>query len=39
MMLGQNFVPFENKPIRLPAKLAEPDPEFLRYQRQEIFQS
>ena len=37
--LEQNFVPFENKPIRLPDKLAEPDPEFLRYHRQEIFQS
>jgi|ERR1039458_2037729 putative restriction endonuclease len=37
--LEQNFVPFENKPIRLPDKLAEPDPEFLRYHRKEIFQS
>jgi len=37
--LEQNFVPFENKPIRLPDKLAEPDPEFLHYHRQEIFQS
>jgi len=36
--LEQNFVPFENKPIRLPDKLAEPDPEFLRYHRNEIFQ-
>jgi len=38
-MLEQNFVPFANKPIRLPDKLAEPDPEFLRYHRHEIFQS
>jgi predicted restriction endonuclease len=37
--LEQNFVPFENKTIRLPDKLAEPDPEFLRYHRQEIFKS
>jgi len=36
--LEQNFVPFENQPIRLPDKLAEPDPEFLRYHRKEIFQ-
>jgi putative restriction endonuclease len=37
--LEQNFVPFEKKPIRLPDKLAEPDPEYLRYHRREIFQS
>ncbi|MEJ0089630.1 MAG: HNH endonuclease [Limisphaerales bacterium] len=37
--LEQNFAQFENKPIRLPDKLAEPDSEFLRYHRQEIFQS
>lgn len=37
--LEQNFVPFAGKPIRLPEKLAEPDTEFLRYHRQEIFQS
>jgi predicted restriction endonuclease len=37
--LEQNFVPFEGRPIRLPEKLAEPDAEFLRYHRQEIFQS
>jgi putative restriction endonuclease len=36
--LEQSFVPFENKPIRSPDKLAEPDPEFLRYHRREIFQ-
>jgi putative restriction endonuclease len=35
--LEQNFVPFESKPIRLPDKLAEPDPEFLRYHREKIF--
>ncbi len=37
--LEQNFVQFESKPIRLPNKLAEPDAEFLRYHRQEIFQN
>jgi putative restriction endonuclease len=37
--LEQNFVPFEGKPIRLPEKLAEPDPDFLRYHREEIFES
>jgi hypothetical protein len=37
--LEQNFVPFENKPIRLPEKLAEPDSDFLRFHREEIFQS
>jgi hypothetical protein len=37
--LEQNFVPFEGRLIRLPEKLAEPDAEFLRYHRQEIFQS
>lgn len=36
--LEQNFAPFEHKPIHVPDKLAEPDPEFLRYHRQEIFQ-
>jgi predicted restriction endonuclease len=29
-VLEQNFVPFEGTPIRLPEKIAEPDPEFLR---------
>jgi hypothetical protein len=38
LTLEQNFVPFENKPIRLPDKLAEPDRDFLRYHRREIFQ-
>jgi putative restriction endonuclease len=36
--LEQNFVPFEGRPIRLPEKLAEPDVDFLRYHREEIFQ-
>ncbi len=36
--LEQNFVPFEGKPIDLPHKLAEPNPEFLRYHREEIFE-
>jgi len=35
--LEQNFVPFAGKEIRLPGKLAEPDGEFLRYHRNEIF--
>jgi predicted restriction endonuclease len=37
--LEQNFVPFEGKPIHLPDKLAMPDSDFLRYHREEIFQS
>lgn len=37
--LEQNFVPFEGRSIRLPEKLAEPDPDFLRYHRNEVFQS
>ena len=37
--LEQNFLPFEGQPIRLPEKLAEPDAEFLRYHREELFQS
>jgi hypothetical protein len=36
--LEQNLVPFEGKPIRLPEKLAEPDSDFLRYHREEMFQ-
>jgi hypothetical protein len=36
--LEQNFVPFEGRPIRMPEKLAEPDPEFLRYHREAVFQ-
>ena len=35
--LEQSFVPFEGKPIRMPEKIAEPDPEFLRYHRKQIF--
>jgi predicted restriction endonuclease len=35
--LEQNFIPFEGKPIRLPEKLAEPDSEFIRYHREDIF--
>ncbi len=35
--LEQSFVPFEGKPIRLPEKIAEPDPELLRYHRRRIF--
>ena len=38
-ILEQNFVSFEGKPIRLPDKLAEPDSEFLRYHREELFLS
>jgi putative restriction endonuclease len=37
--LEQNFIPFEGKPIRLPEKLAEPDVDFIRFHREEIFQS
>jgi len=35
--LEQSFVPFEGKPIRLPEKIAEPDPAFLRHHRDVIF--
>ncbi|HAF21651.1 MAG TPA: restriction endonuclease [Blastocatellia bacterium] len=35
--LEQSFVPFEGKPIRLPEKIAEPDPTFLRHHREVIF--
>jgi predicted restriction endonuclease len=35
--LEQNFVPYAGRTIRLPDKLAEPDAEFLRYHREEIF--
>jgi putative restriction endonuclease len=35
--LEQNFVSFEGQSIRLPEKLAEPDPEFIRYHRENIF--
>jgi putative restriction endonuclease len=36
--LEQNFVPFEGQSIRLPDKLAEPDPAFVRFHRKKIFQ-
>jgi predicted restriction endonuclease len=36
-ILEQNFVPFEGLAIRLPDKLAEPAPEFVRYHRTKIF--
>lgn len=35
--LEQNFVPFEGSPIRLPDKLAEPDPAFLEFHRTHVF--
>lgn len=37
--LEHNFVPFEGKPIRLPEKLAEPDLNFIRFHREEIFKT
>ncbi len=37
-VLEQNFVPFEGRAIRLPDKLAEPDPAFVRFHRKKIFQ-
>ncbi len=36
-ILEQNFLPFENKSICLPEKLAEPSYEFLSYHRRKIF--
>lgn len=38
-ILEQNFIPFAGQPIRLPNKLAEPDPGFLAYHRDEVFVS
>jgi putative restriction endonuclease len=35
--LEHSFVPFAGQPIRLPEKLAEPDPEFLCLHREKIF--
>jgi putative restriction endonuclease len=35
--LEANFVSFEGKTIQLPEKLAEPDPEFIRFHRENIF--
>lgn len=37
-ILEQNFVPFEGKAIRMPDKIAEPDPTFLSHHRRRIFQ-
>ena len=37
--LEQNFVPFAGQPIRLPTKLSKPDGSFLRFHREEIFQT
>jgi predicted restriction endonuclease len=37
--LEHSFIPFEGHPIRLPDKLAEPDPDFLSYHRATIFNS
>lgn len=37
--LEQNFAPYEGKSIRLPEKLSEPSPDFLRYHRETIFKS
>jgi len=34
--LENNFVPFEGQPVRLPSKLAEPDPVFLSYHREQF---
>ncbi|HKR61616.1 MAG TPA: HNH endonuclease [Pyrinomonadaceae bacterium] len=36
-MLEESFVPFEGKKIRLPKKIAEPDPDFLHHHRDVIF--
>ncbi len=36
--LEHNFARFEGQPIRLPDKLAEPDPAFVRFHRKKIFQ-
>jgi putative restriction endonuclease len=36
--LEQNFVPYEGVAIRLPERLAEPSPDFIRYHREVIFQ-
>jgi len=37
VLLEQSFVPFEGRSIRLPEKIAEPDPHFLSYHRDAIF--
>ena len=36
--LEQSFVSFEGRPIRLPEKLAEPDPQFIEFHREHIFE-
>lgn len=36
--LELNFVPFEGKLINMPQQLVEPDPDFLRYHRETIFE-
>jgi putative restriction endonuclease len=36
--LNHNFARFEGKPIRLPEKVAEPNPAFIDYHRKKIFQ-
>ncbi len=38
-LLEQNFKPFEGQEIRLPTKLAEPDPSYISFHRDAIFQS
>jgi putative restriction endonuclease len=35
--LEQSFVPYEGKQIRLPTKIAEPDPSLLQYHRDIVF--
>ena len=37
--LESNFVPYEGVTIRLPERLAEPSPDFLRYHREVIFKA
>ncbi len=37
--LESNFVPYDGVAIRLPDRLAEPSPDFLRYHREVIFQT
>jgi len=36
--LEENFSRFEGKPIRLPDKVAEPNPAFIKFHRTKIFQ-
>jgi putative restriction endonuclease len=37
--LEENFVPYEGIAIRLPERLAEPSPDFIRYHREVVFQT